>query len=333
MVTKPNMGVLILTQNDCYTKGRVLKPPTGIMVHASGANNPNLCRYVGPDDGILGPNKAGNHWNKPGFDKCGNAMIGRVADGTTAIYQTLPDGWRPWLSGKGANGNANDTCLQFEMLQDFDAKNTGKASLEYWKEVRARAVHLCAWWCQEFAIKVSSIISHREGAKMGIASNHGDPENWMVLFGDSMDLFRQDVSLMLNGGEKPAQQHYIGTVRTSSSGYINIRETPSSTGKIIRRAYDGERLEVVGDNVVGTFAPVADAQQPAFADSKYLVDRVNVGDPAPEPEPPIKAYTLTVNGYRDGPLTSEQAMNMASELMGVGYSVEVKAVEGVAENG
>lgn len=32
------------------------------------ANNPNLKRYVGPDDGLLGKNQYNNHWNqdKPG---------------------------------------------------------------------------------------------------------------------------------------------------------------------------------------------------------------------------------------------------------------------------
>ena len=38
---------------ECYTAGRKITPK-GIMVHSTGANNPNLKRYVGPDDGLLG---------------------------------------------------------------------------------------------------------------------------------------------------------------------------------------------------------------------------------------------------------------------------------------
>ena len=58
-----NLRKLILTQNACYQAGKKIKPK-GIMVHSTGANNPNLCRYVGPDDGLLGENRYGNHWNQ-----------------------------------------------------------------------------------------------------------------------------------------------------------------------------------------------------------------------------------------------------------------------------
>jgi toxin secretion/phage lysis holin len=52
----------LLTNNDCYKAGKTITPK-GIMVHSTGANNPNLKRYVGPDDGLLGVNQYGNHWN------------------------------------------------------------------------------------------------------------------------------------------------------------------------------------------------------------------------------------------------------------------------------
>lgn len=59
-----NMHKEILTQNACYKAGKTITPK-GIMVHSTGANNPWLKRYVGPDDGLLGVNAAGNHWNTP----------------------------------------------------------------------------------------------------------------------------------------------------------------------------------------------------------------------------------------------------------------------------
>ena len=34
------------------------------MVHSTGANNPNLKRYACPNDGLLGENQYGNHWNQ-----------------------------------------------------------------------------------------------------------------------------------------------------------------------------------------------------------------------------------------------------------------------------
>ena len=50
----------------CYKSGAAgnTMKPQGIVVHSTGANNPNLNRYVGPDDGILGVNRYGNYWNR-----------------------------------------------------------------------------------------------------------------------------------------------------------------------------------------------------------------------------------------------------------------------------
>ena len=51
-----NLHTLIFTNNACYKAGRKITPK-GIMVHSTGANNPWLKRYVGPDDGLLGKNQ------------------------------------------------------------------------------------------------------------------------------------------------------------------------------------------------------------------------------------------------------------------------------------
>ena len=81
-----NLHKLLLTKNACYQAGKTIVPK-GIMVHSTGANNPNLCRYVNPNDGLLGENRYGNHWNqeKPGGSYvCCHAFIGKLADGTIA---------------------------------------------------------------------------------------------------------------------------------------------------------------------------------------------------------------------------------------------------------
>ena len=57
-----NLKTLIFTNSDCYKKGDIIVPK-GIMVHSTGANNPNLKRYVGPNDGLLGENANKNYWN------------------------------------------------------------------------------------------------------------------------------------------------------------------------------------------------------------------------------------------------------------------------------
>lgn len=156
-----------------------------------------------------------------------------------------------------------------------------------------------AWLCQEYGMSVSNIISHKEGARMGIASSHGDPENWMVLFGDSMDLFRADVSRMLGGGVAPAAQHYIGTVKTKTGKGINIRMEPTSGGTIAGTVKDGEKVEVIGNNAIGNYAPVKffNPEKPSdayYVDTQYLVDRVDVDESEPE-VPEDTLYRVTAS--------------------------------------
>jgi len=50
-----NLKKCILTENECYKRGNKIKP-IGFMLHSTGANNPNLKRYVQPNDGLLGNN-------------------------------------------------------------------------------------------------------------------------------------------------------------------------------------------------------------------------------------------------------------------------------------
>ena len=75
-------------------------------IHSTGANNPWLKRYVGPDDGLLGKNQYNNHWNQP-MDRevCVHAFIGKLADGTVATYQTLPWDYRGWHCAGSGNDN------------------------------------------------------------------------------------------------------------------------------------------------------------------------------------------------------------------------------------
>lgn len=192
-----NLHKLFLTENACFQARRVIKPK-GIMVHSTGANNPNLCRYVGPDDGLLGENRYGNHWNqeKPGGSYvCCHAFIGKLADGTIATYQTLPWDMRGWHAGNGSIGSANDTHISFEICEDdlTDSK--------YFAAVYQEAVELCAYLCEKYGLTEKDILCHSEGYTRGIASNHGDVMHWFPKFGKSMDTFRADVKKQLSSME------------------------------------------------------------------------------------------------------------------------------------
>ena len=184
-----NLNKLIFTQNACYKADRKIAVK-GIMVHSTGANNPWLKRYVGPDDGKLGKNQYNNHWNTAypgGREVCVHAFIGKLADGTVATYQTLPWDHRGWHAG----GSANNTHIGFEICED------GLADSTYFKKVYQEAVELCAYLCKQFGLTEKYIICHSEGYKRGIASNHGDVMHWFPKHGKSMDTFRAAVKELL----------------------------------------------------------------------------------------------------------------------------------------
>lgn len=184
----------IMTENPCYKAGRRITP-TGIVVHSTGANNDSIKRYVQPDDGVLGKNKYNNHWNQSHGTKCVHAFIGRVEDGTVAIYQTLPWDYRAWGVGSGEKGSYNASHIQFEICED------NLTNADYYNEVFTLAARLCAYLCKEYGISVNNVVGHYEAHDAGYGNNHGDPRNWQRKFGDSMDAFRQRVSALLNGEE------------------------------------------------------------------------------------------------------------------------------------
>ena len=190
-----NLRKLIFTNNACYKADRTITPK-GIMVHSTGANNPNLKRYVGPDDGLLGKNQYKNHWNqdKPdGRQVCVHGFIGKLADGSIATYQTLPWNHRGWHAG----GSANDTHIGFEICED------GLTDASYFSAVYKEAVELCVYLCKQYGLTEKNIICHSEGYKLGIASNHGDVMHWFPKHGKSMDTFRAAVKVGLAATEAP----------------------------------------------------------------------------------------------------------------------------------
>jgi N-acetylmuramoyl-L-alanine amidase CwlA len=201
-----NLQKQLLTNNNCYKTGAKLAPK-GIVVHSTGANNPNLKRYVGPDDGKLGPNPNGNTWNTPkpeGREVCVHAFIGKLADGSIATYQTLPWDMRGWHGGSGAKGSVNDTHIGFEICEDAltDAAYLGKVYQE--------AVELCAMLCKQYNIKPEppSLVCHSEACALGLASNHADVMHWWPKHNKSMNTFRADVDRLLKGAQPdaPAQK-------------------------------------------------------------------------------------------------------------------------------
>lgn len=206
----------ILTANNCFQAGQSIRP-RGVMVHSTGANNPTLRRYVQPLKGdadyealtaLLGVNKNGNHWNRPGLDVCVHAFIGKLADGTVAAVQTLPWTCRGWHAGSGTTRpSANNTHISFEICED------GLDDRDYFEQVYREAVELTAHLCRLYSLDPlapEAVICHAEGHALGMASGHADVTHWFPRFGKSMDDFRADVAALLKEeeGDQMTQEQF-----------------------------------------------------------------------------------------------------------------------------
>ena len=253
----------IAVRNDCYARNQAelakapanrdsryaqyYRGPRGIMVHSTGANNPNLRRYVQPDDGVLGVNSNQNDWNRPGLEVCVHAFLGLTQAGEVAAYQILPWEYRAWHCG----GDANNTHLSFEICED------NLRDRAYWEKTYRLARDLTAELCRKFGLDPLApgvLVDHAEGAALGIASNHADVDHWWSRYGVTMDDFRADVARLLEQ-EDAAQEE---------------EEEPSMTREEITQLVKQD-LEEERDARI--FRNLADVPDWAAATAQKLVER------------------------------------------------------------
>lgn len=230
----------------------------GIQVHSTGANNPHLRRYVQPDDGRIGVNANGNHHNKPDATVCASAYIGRQADGTVAVYQTLPWQHRCWLAGTGSSGTgANKWMAGFEICED------GLHDEEYFNDaVMDKSVLLCAYLCRLYGVDPDQlyngfnvISSHAELHDAGYASNHGDIDHWLRVYNMTMADYRAAVRRAYDEGVNVTvvdcdqqQEPLYEAVVTCSGKYLNLREGKSTNTRSIHQLYKGTAVAVLDDS-------------------------------------------------------------------------------------
>ena len=249
----------LLTKNDCYKKATKMTPK-GIVVHSTGANNPNLKRYVQPDDGILGVNKYNNSWNRSGTNTCVHAFIGKDKNGNVRAYQTLPFNYAAWGVGKGSKGsyNYNPTGhIQFEICED-NLKDEN-----YFNKAFDLAIDLCVYLCKEYNLPVSSIVSHHESHLKGYGSNHGDCDHWLKKFNKNMDWFRREVQSRLDGTPIPKPVEYwvpgeykllvakcIRKQPNLGNNILKVKNCTSATKKILTSTKSNDDAKIkVGANV------------------------------------------------------------------------------------
>ena len=209
--------VCMQTDSTCYKQTRKMTP-LGILWHSTGANNPNLKRYVQPlstDSNynemikILGKNTANNDWNHIYHQAGLNAWIGKLANGKVATVQSMPWNYRPWGCGSGSKGSCNNGWIQFEICED--ALNDAN----YFNQVYKEACELTAYLCKMYnlnphgtvkvnGVNVPVILCHQDSYRLGFGSNHGDVLHWFPKFGKSMETVRNDVAAIMNSSSTGA---------------------------------------------------------------------------------------------------------------------------------
>ena len=316
---------MLFKDSDCYRSG-TRQTSRGVQVHSTGANNPNLRRYVQPDDGRLGRNTNGNSHNRPGVDVCASAYIGKLADGTVAVYQTLPWDMRCWISGKGKNGNANRLgYIGFEICED------DRTDLIYFNQaVMGAAVNLTAHLCQIMGVHPDDVLEryaegdalavmdHSELAARGLASNHADITHWLRVFGKRMNDFRREVQAAMDEGvevtyidaegkEEWREMDKEMEVYASNGGYTNLRELPDTESVSLEKLRNGDIVRVTA--MTGVWSKVEHGDVIGYIMTQFLREvpqegeltiRTVITDEAGRTFEPVGAYTAKTVLVVDG---------------------------------
>ena len=189
-----NITQSYLTNSSCYRKNlarddsryRIFQDrgPRGIMLHSVGCPQPDPAVFV-------------KTWDRD-CNACVHAFVG--AD---EVYQPLPWSFRGWHCG----GDANNThigvemtepgCIQYIAGSNFSCSDFPAARVHA-AAAYQNAVRLFAMLCEQYSLDPLGdgvILSHAEGHKRSVASNHGDPEHLWTQLGlpYTMDGFRKDV--------------------------------------------------------------------------------------------------------------------------------------------
>ena len=270
--------VCMQTQNPCYKSGTKMTVK-GILWHSTGANNPNLKRYVQPSDNasdkadwlkLLGTNSYKNDLNHTTTDIGLNAWIGKLADGTITSIQSMPWDYKPWGCASGSKGSCNNGWIQFEICED------GLKDKTYFEAVYKEACELTAYLCDMFninpkgtvtvnGVKVPTILCHADASRLGFGSNHGDVLHWFPKFGKDMDDVREDVTKLIESKNptssitptQPVEMYRIRKTWEDEKSQVGAYSDLNNAKKACDKA--GNEYEVYNSKGVAIY-PVAPAE-------------------------------------------------------------------------
>lgn len=186
-----------LTKNRCYIQGATCEK-IGIQVHT-----------IGTGQGTA--QAVADYWNQGAVSACVHYVVDAEKEGY--VLQTLPEKIRSWADGGYGNGH----LITFEICESDWIRYTSGAAYQILDEAKFKAdilrgyrnaVELCIQICKRRGwnplARLSSglylISSHDEGRLANLSTDHVDPSHIWGRFGLTMDGFRRDVKLGLDGG-------------------------------------------------------------------------------------------------------------------------------------
>lgn len=224
----------ILTKNPCYTAGKKITVK-GLMLHSVGCNQPKASVFI-------------TNWNKASYT---NACVHAFIDGNDGtIYQTLPWNHRGWHAGSTANNThigvemCEPACIKYTSGSKFTVTDADAAKAAVQRTYEA-AVELFAMLCGEYnldPLKDGVIVSHSEGYRLGIASNHGDPEHlWKGVGLDyTMDTFRKAVYDTMHASASPVKIELPELRKGSKGGEVKVLQAMLKSYGYYSSAVDGD---------------------------------------------------------------------------------------------
>lgn len=212
----------ILVNNPCYKAGKTINVK-GIMLHSVGCPQPSAMAFV-------------KSWNNASTNVC---VHGFIDVNTGEVCQTLPWNYKGWHCGGSANMShigiemCEPNCIKYTSGANFTCSDKNKAKNAV-KIAYNSAIDLFAYLCEKYdldPLQDGVIISHAEGYKRGVASNHADPTHlWSKLgTGYTMDGFRKDVKAAMN---KTIYRVQVGA-------FTNEQNAKNLLAKLKQAGFDG----------------------------------------------------------------------------------------------
>lgn len=306
-----------LTKNKCYILYNK-HTPVGLFLHSVGCPQPSAAVFI----------KNWNTYQPGGTSVCVHGFIDDVS-----VTQTLPFDCVGWHSGSGKNGNANFMgYIGFEMCEPKTIKYTGgatfidndpQATLAYVEKTYNNAVDIYAQICIELGFNPKGktkdgypvILSHSEGHKLGIASNHGDPEHlWKKTIKKTMDDFRNDVAAKIKA--------YGGNIETPKvEPTPEIKPENTTATKVLYRVQCGAfSVKVNADNLLAKLKNTGYNDAFIKHDGKYY--RVQVGAFSVKVNAEKLLNELKTKGFATYLITDE--INQEKEILKVGDVVKMQ---------